>query len=482
MLKTLQNFYKATISRAWAVGTGNRYVSSLPTPSAGYLVVNPSNITKREIVEYSGKGTDGNGNYVTLITRGVGGTTEQTHSVNEPVRMNITAEHYAEVQDEFDDFQEQIDTLVLQNAPNSSTSAKGIGKLSVAPVDADEPIFVGDNDPRITGTPEDFIDSSAGAGDAGKGVKLNASGKIGNSMLNGYGDGSDGDYTVSSPETLTRDMYYDNLTVNDTLTTAGYRIFVKNTLSGTGTIDNSGANGGNGGNGGTNIVGTAGTAGASTGTGIFKTVAGKVGGASTNNQGGAGTTGTTGTLAPLGSAGGRGGDADHSSYGAYSAGGAGGAGTNTQILAFGQETWLTTSVLDLKTDGDLTLRTKIGSGSGSAGGSRGYSSGNFHGGGGGGSGASGGVVWIACRTFAGSFTIKATGGNGGNGGDASSQAGVGGGGGGGAGGVAIIIFDTKTWTGSYNLVGGTAGAKGSGVTTNSTNATAGINGIYYEIN
>ena len=51
-----------------------------------------------------------------------------------------------------------------------------------------------------------------------------------------FGDGSDGDVTISTPTTLTRDMYYDNLVVTDTLTTNGYRIFVKDTISGAGTI------------------------------------------------------------------------------------------------------------------------------------------------------------------------------------------------------------------------------------------------------
>ena len=110
-LNTLQNFYKATVTRDWAIGTGNRYVDVLPTPSAGRLVVNGSNSTKREIVEYSGKGTDGSGNYITLTTRGVGGTTEQTHDVNESVRMNITAEDYADIQTEIDAVNSDVSTL-----------------------------------------------------------------------------------------------------------------------------------------------------------------------------------------------------------------------------------------------------------------------------------------------------------------------------------------------------------------------------------
>jgi len=144
-LKELQNFYKAVIIDGIESGTGVCYVSALPTPTRGYVVINPSNVTKREIVEYDGVGTDDGGDYLTMITRGVGGTTDQAHDINEPVRMNITAEHYAEVQDEFDDFQEQIDTLVLQNAPNASASVKGIVKLNIAPDDSNEPIAFGAN-------------------------------------------------------------------------------------------------------------------------------------------------------------------------------------------------------------------------------------------------------------------------------------------------------------------------------------------------
>jgi YD repeat-containing protein len=99
-LNVLQNFYKTTISTAWAVGTGNRYVTALPTPTSGRLVINPSNDSKREIVSYSAVGTDGGGNYVTLSARGVGATTNQTHAVGEPVRMNFTAQDYADIQTE----------------------------------------------------------------------------------------------------------------------------------------------------------------------------------------------------------------------------------------------------------------------------------------------------------------------------------------------------------------------------------------------
>lgn len=57
-----------------------------------------------------------------------------------------------------------------------------------------------------------------------------------------FGDGSDNDVTIAANTTLTRDMFYNSLTVNTTivLTTAGYRIFVKGTLTNNGTIRRNG--------------------------------------------------------------------------------------------------------------------------------------------------------------------------------------------------------------------------------------------------
>jgi hypothetical protein len=48
-----------------------------------------------------------------------------------------------------------------------------------------------------------------------------------------FGNGSDGDVTISGATTLTRDMYYRNLTVaaGQTLDAGGYRIFVSGTLT-----------------------------------------------------------------------------------------------------------------------------------------------------------------------------------------------------------------------------------------------------------
>lgn len=47
-----------------------------------------------------------------------------------------------------------------------------------------------------------------------------------------YGSGNDGNVTISANTSLTRDMHYNNLTINDNvhLDTAGYRVFVRNSL------------------------------------------------------------------------------------------------------------------------------------------------------------------------------------------------------------------------------------------------------------
>ena len=53
-----------------------------------------------------------------------------------------------------------------------------------------------------------------------------------------FGNGEDGDVTITTDTSLTEDMYYSNLTVNTgaTLNPNGFRVFVKNTLTLTGDI------------------------------------------------------------------------------------------------------------------------------------------------------------------------------------------------------------------------------------------------------
>lgn len=141
----LQNFYKEQIAIACGAGAENIYVSTKPVPTNGFLVISPGSESLREIIKYTGTGTDGDGDYVTVANiadRGLGGTTAQAHEVGEPIRMNYTAEHQKEIDD-------IIEAIVTGGTPDASTTVKGRAKLSVAPVDAADPIAVGTNDARL---------------------------------------------------------------------------------------------------------------------------------------------------------------------------------------------------------------------------------------------------------------------------------------------------------------------------------------------
>ncbi len=96
-----QNFYRETIAQDWPTGTGNFYVSVKPVKTSGYITISPASTTLREIVYFSAVGTDGTGDYVTISSggRGIGGTTEQTHVIGEPVRMNVSAETIQDIVD-----------------------------------------------------------------------------------------------------------------------------------------------------------------------------------------------------------------------------------------------------------------------------------------------------------------------------------------------------------------------------------------------
>ena len=339
-----------------------------------------------------------------------------------------------------------------------------------------------------TEVPANFVSTSAGVADAGKGIKLNAKGSLNKSIIECYGDGSDGNVTISSPTTLTRNMYYDNLTVNSTLTTNGYQIFVKNTISGTGTVDWGVAN--NGASASHAEASPGGVGGAQSGAGPLKNTAGVNGGAGVTTSTAVGNNSNGVALAPvLGSAGANGG-----------AGGAGdlAGGTavgGTAVIYRKVAIVLSELLMCLSPDVNGLLVVPRAQGQSAGGGSGGGNTGGGSSGtpvftgAGGGSGASGGIVWISARIWAGTFIIKSVGGNGGNGGNTGLAGGTieqggGGTGAGGNGGVSIVIFDTKTWTGTYNLAGGTAGPTG-GVATRGSNGlvgSAGTTGTSFEIN
>lgn len=276
-----------------------------------------------------------------------------------------------------------------------------------------------------------------------------------------FGDGSDGDVTISSPTTLTRDMYYNNLTVNSTLTTNGYRIYVKNTINGTGTVDWGTPNNG--------TVGLAslnrGTGGTQSGAGVMKSAAGSDGGGNT----GGGTVQTVGQLGSAGATGGSGEGASPSSDPTPPA-----SPTKEGIMSFSTYLWMICQGMYQKADGTFGYLTNNGSGGGGKTGNGGTTSALS---GGGGAGASGGSPLICAKTWAGTFIIKSVGGNGGNG--HNNSIGDGGGGAGGNGGCPIIVYFIKTWTGTYNIAGGNGGTNGGGAGQAGNNGNV---GTAYEIN
>jgi hypothetical protein len=248
-----------------------------------------------------------------------------------------------------------------------------------------------------------------------------------------FGDGSDGDVTISGDITLTRDMMYNTLTVNGgvTLTTGGYRVFVKGTLTNNGTISRKGNNG-SGHTGGTalaeatlgaSIAGAThayGGGGGGSGGGIMLIVAFTL----TNN----------GTITAAGGNGGTG------AAGTGSAGNAGG-----------------------------TSSPSDGGGAGNGGSVTGYAGGT------GGAATASGVAhhptliihWLKSATL-----VK----GGAGGGCGASKTGAGGGGGGGGGGAICLVYAAIT-AGTLTVAGGAAG---SGVS-ETVAATAGSAGNLYQL-
>lgn len=319
------------------------------------------------------------------------------------------------------------------------------------------------------------------------------------------GDYSDGDVTISSPTTLTKDMYYKNLIVNSVLTTANFRLFALS-ISGTGTIvckgnDASGQ-----------------TKGAALAAGYFQaSLAGVDGGAVQNVGTGAGAAGNPGAAGnatsnsaggsngKAGAAGGKGGNG-MTSAGSVIAGGAAGAagaaGTATQISPVIKMRSRINGALGVILNGTSVIQPNLnaGSGGGGAGGNGGgnNSSSGGQGGYGGGSGSNAGFLFAAAKKISGSVSFVFTGGVGGNGRNGTSaeagtsNRGGGGGGGGGAGSggaggrVVIDCPDTEDWTGTVDVSGGDPGTPGTGAAKvaegtdgdNGAAAEAGPDGIY----
>jgi hypothetical protein len=238
-----------------------------------------------------------------------------------------------------------------------------------------------------------------------------------------YGNAADGNTTLGNT-TLSRDVYYNNLTVNAgaVITTAGYRIFVKGilNLNGTGVIRRNG-------------ISATGTSGAGPLTASM-TAASGAGGSGGVTNGVAGTGGTS----SLGATGGKGGN------------GSGGTGPNgTAVVAPGSTAGGTGIPRSFPFAQIPTLHgNSFSRYNGGGGGSGGAGNGTTAGGGG---GSGGGSAHVYARFVApGGGIIEADGGSGAT----SLTAGCGGGGGGGGG---LVVFVTSQ---PLNTLGLTITAKG----------------------
>ncbi len=305
-----------------------------------------------------------------------------------------------------------------------------------------------------------------------------------------FGDGSDGNFTVSGPTTLTRDMFYNNLIINtgQVLTANGFQLFVAGTLTinGTGKIVYNGNNGSSGTAGGSGGAGTPGVG----GTGATALPGGTLPGGTAGANGGGGGNGHTTSNGTAG-VNGDGGVSTNPSMGVNglngttnsggfsgnaggftgaSGGTGGGGGTATPALNLPHAVpgaYIHADLLATYTQHQDSAGTG-GAGGGAGGAANSGSSGG--GGGGGGSGGTGGVIAIYANTIINNSSpgIQVLGGTGGNGGAGANavgggQGGGGGGGaggGGGTGGVIILVYLTLTQNGTFDVTGGAGGTGG----------------------
>lgn len=317
------------------------------------------------------------------------------------------------------------------------------------------------------------------------GAVINGSPISGNDI---FGSGEDGTVTISVNTSLSKDMFYDTLTVNNavTLTTNGFRVFVKNTLTNSGDISWNGVNGSNGVNASTNAAVAGGAGGtALTSQNLYGSGAGKAGGASgAGGAGGGGSNGSNGTAGDaitnsfatsFSSTSGAGGNGGSSNGAAGTAGSAGATGTITLSSIRPYNSIFGVQMFDLvagSSPAQLKYNSNVGGAGGGGGGGASAGGGvGGAGGGGAGSGSGAGTVVLCARTIVNNGTIRSIGGNGGNGGNGANGTATvggqnnGGGGGGGAGtggpgGALIAIYSTLSGSGTFSVAGGSAGTVG----------------------
>ncbi len=251
----------------------------------------------------------------------------------------------------------------------------------------------------------------------------------------------DGDIIMTKNASLTRNMYYKNLTINAgvNLNANGWRIVVTDTLTLNGIISNDGGN----------------ASGAVAGTGTstpFTTYLGPgTSGGAALTATGAGNPGVPALYACCGGAGGNGGKA------ASNDGGNGGSFTPIAAVDGGINTLSTMPVAFLGRMVTSNYYLQGGTGGGSGGAYKSSATKITSGSGGG----AGGLIVLAARTLLGTGSITAKGGNGSVGsytGTLPANGGAGGGGGGGGGCLIVITQSGIPDAISLNVDGGSGGA------------------------
>ena len=383
----------------------------------------------------------------------------------------------------------------ILNADINSSAGITISKISGFDTEVSNNSSVTANTAKVSLTDNSVTLARLAHGTADKYLGFNSSGvpeektvSAGGSGNEIYGNGTDGDVTISSNTTLTELKYYNNLTINSGITLDGTSpqiIYVKDTLTVNGSLSMSGKGGAGGsisGQGGsaTNLNATGGAGGGISGT------AGTVGtGGASANSGSIGSSGSAGTGGAGGGGGGGGRGYSNSSGGMTS--GSNGAQTQPYGSGGGGVTTIRTvgSLIEyLYTKGNLLGSGGGGGSKGGVGGTGGngavYSSSG--GGGSGGVGGSGGgsLIIIAKNVIIGGSgsivsqglngSSGSAGGNGGNGGSGGWNWGggggggggcAGGGGGGGSGGFISLYYTTLSNSGTLSVSGGSAGSNAS---------------------
>jgi hypothetical protein len=273
-----------------------------------------------------------------------------------------------------------------------------------------------------------------------------------------YGDGSDGDVTVSGATTLARNMYYHDLTLaaGAAINPAGYAIHVSGVLDVTAAPASAIAYNGNAGNNAAANVG---------GTAPYAQAAAFLPGPQRSVAGASGASGAGGSPSSFPPA-----VCTHGGVGAQSNGGGAGVGGLGGSVSYSgtpiQQILLPTVDHEVNWASASAYAGSAGA-AGSSGGGGGGGAGT-EGGGGGSGGNSGGFIAVYAQvisrgTNATAGIIRANGGVGGNGGlPAGGDSGGGAGGGGGSGGSVLVVCDTRLGSAIANGITASGGNGGNG--------------------